>query len=111
MTTRRNPVGLLRVRVDGSLVDSHRRLAALDGRLLVTTAQRAKQPRLWQYALVGGGADVRLAGEGLILRGLCGCFVFGAFVVFRRGCRLRSERRVDPRTPVNAVEGTEMWSA
>ena len=57
-------------------------------------AQRAKQPRLWQYALVGGGADVRLAGEGLILRGLCGCFVFGAFDVFRRGGRLRSERRV-----------------
>ena len=29
----------------------------------------------------------------------------------RRRLFLRSERRVDPRTPVNAVNGTEMWSA
>ena len=42
--TRRARVGLLRVFVDGSVVGAHLRLAALEGRLLVTTARHAKQP-------------------------------------------------------------------
>ena len=41
---RRTLVGLSRVTIDGSAVDGHLRLAALDGRLLLTTARRAKQP-------------------------------------------------------------------
>ena len=42
--TRRTPVGLLRVSIDGRTVEAHLRLAALEGRLYVTTARRVKQP-------------------------------------------------------------------
>ena len=41
---RRPLAGLCRVTIDGSAVDAHRRLATLEGRLLITAARRAKQP-------------------------------------------------------------------
>lgn len=37
-------VGLLRVGIDGGMVEAHLRCAALEGRLLLTTSRRAKQP-------------------------------------------------------------------
>ena len=40
----RSLFGLLRVTIDASAVEAHLRRAALDGRLLVTVARRAKQP-------------------------------------------------------------------
>lgn len=41
---RRTLAGLNRVTIDGSAVDAHRRLAALEGRLLITAARRSKHP-------------------------------------------------------------------
>ena len=40
----RAPVGLLRVCIEGGAVATHHRLAALEGRLLITTARHVKQP-------------------------------------------------------------------
>ena len=40
----RSPVGLLRVCIEGGAVAAHHRLAALEGRLLITTARHVKQP-------------------------------------------------------------------
>ena len=40
----RSPVGLLRVCIEGGAVATHHRLAALEGRLLITTARHVKQP-------------------------------------------------------------------